>query len=244
MRPISDLIRIALSFEVLQAVFEFLGVSCPGESKTQSHCKTIIFSHFGQRYPVRIFSSQHIAMTHSLVIMGVSGCGKSSLGQAVANATACALIEGDDFHSAANITKMTSGTPLTDADREAWLADLGEQLRERGQNKGQGTVLTCSALKLRYRNQLRAASPGLRFAFLEITPDQALLRVAARAGEHLFPASLVDSQFAALESPTGEEGVLTLDATLALPQLTLRVTDWLQSHRHADAQMVSNNAAN
>ena len=183
-------------------------------------------------------------MTYSLVIMGVSGCGKSSLGQAVANATACALIEGDDFHSAANITKMTSGTPLTDADREAWLADLGKQLRERGQTKGQGTVLTCSALKLRYRNQLRAASPGLRFAFLEITPDQALLRVAARAGEHLFPASLVDSQFAALESPTGEEGVLTLDATLALPQLTLRVTDWLQSHRHADAQMVSNNAAN
>ena len=183
-------------------------------------------------------------MTYSLVIMGVSGCGKSSLGQAVANATACALIEGDDFHSAANIAKMKSGTALTDGDREAWLADLGEQLRGHEEGKGQGTVLTCSALKLRYRNQLRAASPGLRFAFLEITPEEALLRVAARAGEHLFPASLVDSQFAALESPTGENGVLTLDATLALPQLTLRVTDWLASEHGAVANLSHDTTAN
>lgn len=183
-------------------------------------------------------------MTHSLVIMGVSGCGKSSLGVAVAQALNCPLIEGDDFHSAANIAKMTSGTPLTDADREAWLADLGAQLRRHSNSKGNGkvisTVLTCSALKLRYRNQLRAASTGLRFAFLEITPDQALLRVAARAGEHLFPASLVDSQFAALETPHGEDGVLTLDALMALPQLTQRVTDWLQRHPSTDTKLASN----
>ena len=183
-------------------------------------------------------------MTHSLVIMGVSGCGKSSLGVAVAQALNCPLIEGDDFHSAANIAKMKSGTPLTDADRETWLADLGEQLSGNGKGKSSGTVLTCSALKLRYRNQLRAASPGLRFAFLDITPNEALLRVAARAGEHLFPASLVDSQFEALESPSGEDGVLTLDATQALPQLTQRVTDWLKSRQYADAQSVENNAAN
>jgi gluconokinase len=100
---------------------------------------------------------------------------------------------------------------------------LGQQLREHAQ----GAVLTCSALKLNYRQQLRAASPGLRFAFLEITPSEALLRVAARAGEHLFPASLVDSQFATLESPTGEPGVLTLDATQPLPQLTAHITEWL-----------------
>jgi gluconokinase len=162
-------------------------------------------------------------MTPSLVIMGVSGCGKSSLGQAVANAFAQPLIEGDDFHSAANKAKMTSGTPLNDADRQAWLAELGGQLREHVQ----GAVLTCSALKLKYREQLRSASPGLRFAFLNITPDEALVRVAARAGEHLFPASLVDSQFAALESPTNEPGVLTLDATQPLPQLTAQISDWL-----------------
>jgi gluconokinase len=93
-------------------------------------------------------------------------------------------------------------------------------------------VLTCSALKLKYREQLRVASPGLRFAFLNITQGEALLRVAARAGEHLFPASLVDSQFAALESPTGEPGVLTLDATQPLPQLTAQITDWLAVTAH------------
>lgn len=169
-------------------------------------------------------------MTHSLVIMGVSGCGKSSLGVAVAHAIARPLIEGDDFHSGANKAKMTSGTPLTDADRQAWLAELGQQLR----THVEGAVLTCSALKLSYRNQLRAASPGLRFAFLDISPEQSSLRVAARAGEHLFPASLVDSQFAALQSPTGEPGVLTLDASLPLPQLTARVTQWLAASATAN----------
>jgi gluconokinase len=162
-------------------------------------------------------------MTHSLVIMGVSGCGKSSLGQAVSRAVNWPLIEGDNFHSAENIAKMMSGTALTDADRQAWLSDLGRQLSARAH----GVVLTCSALKLSYRQQLRVASPGLRFAFLRISPSEALLRVAARAGEHLFPASLVDSQFAALESPSAEPGVLSLDATLALPQLTDQITDWL-----------------
>ncbi len=161
--------------------------------------------------------------------MGVSGCGKSSLGQATACALAQPLIEGDDFHSAANKAKMTAGTPLTDADRQTWLAELGQQLREHPQ----GAVLTCSALKLKYREQLRAASPGLRFAFLNITPDEALLRVAARAGEHLFPASLVDSQFAALETPANEAGVLTLDATQPLVQLTTHITDWFRPRADA-----------
>ena len=170
-------------------------------------------------------------MTHSLVIMGVSGCGKSSLGEAVASALAQPLIEGDNFHSAANNAKMTSGTPLTDADRQAWLAELGQQLRQHAH----GAVLTCSALKLRYRQKLRAASPGLRFAFLNITPSEALLRVASRAGEHLFPVSLVDSQFAALESPSDEAGVLTLDATEPLPKLTARITDWLAASATAAA---------
>ena len=158
--------------------------------------------------------------------MGVSGCGKSSLGRAVADAISQPLIEGDDFHSAANKAKMASGTPLNDADRQAWLAALGEQLREHAQS----AVLTCSALKFNYRQQLREASPGLRFAFLDITPSEALVRVAARAGEHLFPASLVDSQFAALESPSDENGVLTLDATQPLNQLTERITNWLSVH--------------
>jgi gluconokinase len=167
-------------------------------------------------------------MIPSIVIMGVSGCGKSSLGHSVAQALSQPLIEGDDFHSANNIAKMMSGTPLTDGDRQAWLTELGQQLSAHEQ----GAVLTCSALKLKYRQQLRAAAPGLRFAFLEISPSEALLRVAARAGEHLFPASLVDSQFAALETPSGEPGVLTLDATRPLPQLTGLISEWLATSTH------------
>jgi len=89
-------------------------------------------------------------------------------------------------------------------------------------------VLTCSALKRRYRDRLRAAAPGLRFVFMEIDRDDALARVAARSA-HFFSASLVDSQFEALESPVGEPGVLRVDATAPVPQLQAQVSAWLHS---------------
>jgi gluconokinase len=160
----------------------------------------------------------------SLVVMGVSGCGKSSLAQAVAAALGLPLIEGDDHHSAENLRRMREGIALTDADRQGWLAQLAALLAARPQ----GAVLSCSALKRAYREQLRAAAPGLRFAFLQITPALAQERVAARAAKHFFASSLVDSQFAALQPPTGEAGVLTLDATLPLHQLQQQVLAWLQ----------------
>ena len=90
-------------------------------------------------------------------------------------------------------------------------------------------VLTCSALKRAYREQLRAACPDLRFAFLEIARDQAGQRVAARAGTHFFSSALVDSQFATLESPVGEAGVLRLDALLPIAQLQAQATAWLRT---------------
>ncbi|MEF7617525.1 gluconokinase [Aquincola sp. MAHUQ-54] len=161
-------------------------------------------------------------MNGSIVVMGVAGCGKSSLGAAIAQAEGLPLVEGDHFHSPASREKMSRGTPLTDEDREGWLATLGEQLRA----QPQGIVLTCSALKRRYRDTLRAAAPGLRFAFLEITRDDALARVAGRSS-HFFSASLVDSQFATLESPVGEPGVLRLDARLPLEQLQQQASGWL-----------------
>lgn len=154
--------------------------------------------------------------------MGVAGCGKSSLGAALAQAQGLKLLEGDDFHSDSNRQKMSQGIALTDADREGWLTSLGDELR----NAPQGLVLTCSALKRSYRERLRAASPGLRFVFLDIEPAQALQRVSARAS-HFFSASLVDSQFATLQSPLGEPGVLRVDATLPLNQLQSRVSAWL-----------------
>ena len=158
-----------------------------------------------------------------LVVMGVAGCGKSSLGQSLAAALQLPLIEGDDHHSAASRTKMSQGVPLTDADREGWLTQLGQLLQARPE----GAVLTCSALKKAYRDRLRAACPSLRFAFLQIDRAQAEARVKARAQTHFFSAALVDSQFATLESPTGEPGVLTLDATLPLSALEQQACAWL-----------------
>jgi gluconokinase len=161
-------------------------------------------------------------VTGSLVVMGVAGCGKSSLGAAVAQAEGRPLIEGDAFHSEASVAKMRQGIALTDADRDGWLERLGAELRRHAA----GAVLTCSALRLAYRQRLRAASPGLRFAFLEIGRDAALARVNARAAAHFFSASLVDSQFATLESPAGEAGVLCLDATAPLAALQQQVSAW------------------
>lgn len=161
--------------------------------------------------------------------MGVAGCGKSSLGQACADALGWRLLEGDDYHAAESVAKMRAGIPLADSDRDGWLATLGDLL----QTSGGGVVLTCSALRQRYRDRLRAAVPGLRFAFLQLDQDTALARVAARAG-HLFPPSLVASQFATLEDPSAEPGVLRLDATQALETLTGQVTQWLRSTADAD----------
>jgi gluconokinase len=168
-------------------------------------------------------------MTDSLVIMGVAGCGKSSLGAALAQATGLPLVEGDDFHSPASRAKMSQGIALIDADRDGWLATLSEQLRAHPE----GLVLTCSALKKTYRERLRQAAPGLRFVFLDISRAQAQARVAARASEHFFSTTLVDSQFATLQAPTGEPGVLRVDALKSLAQLQAEVTAWLNHKEQA-----------
>ena len=157
----------------------------------------------------------------SLVIMGVAGSGKSTLGAAVAARLGCGWLEGDEFHSEASRLKMAQGEPLTDADRASWLARLCEQLEQRP-----GVLVTCSALKRSYREQLRQASAGLRFAFLDIAQAEAARRVSTRGG-HFFAASLIDSQFETLESPVGEPGVLRLDALAPLDELEQQVCSWL-----------------
>jgi gluconokinase len=161
---------------------------------------------------------------HRIVIMGVAGCGKSTVGAAVAGAEHLPLVEGDDFHSAGSRAKMAGGVPLTDDDRADWLRVLGQQLA----SHGEGVVLTCSALKRAYRDQLRAAAPGLRFVFLEIGREDAQRRVSTRAS-HFFSAALVDSQFATLESPVGEPLVLTVDALAPLDLLQAQVSAWLHA---------------
>jgi gluconokinase len=163
-------------------------------------------------------------MNVSIVIMGVAGCGKSSLGRELAQVLHVPLVEGDDFHSPESRQKMSQGIALTDADRAGWLDRLGDQLRQ----QPSGIVLTCSALKRIYRERLRQASPGLRFAYLQISREEAQARVGSRDA-HFFSTTLVDSQFATLEVPTGEPGVLTLDATVPLPQLQAQVATWMMS---------------
>lgn len=159
----------------------------------------------------------------ALVIMGVAGCGKSSLAQALGRSVGSAVIEGDDFHPPRNKALMSQGIALTDADRAGWLTALGAELaRHRG-----AAVLSCSALKRSYRDCLRRAVPRLRFVFLDLDPATALQRVQARAGEHFFNPDLVRSQFETLEPPTAEPGVLSLDATLPVTALCDAVLDWL-----------------
>lgn len=157
------------------------------------------------------------------VVMGVAGSGKSTIAARLAAATGRVLVEGDDFHPAENIQKMSAGIGLTDDDRAGWLARLAQELR----SHPQGAVVSCSALKRAYRDRLRAAADDLRFVFLDVSPDLARERVVSRSGSHFFPPTVVESQFATLQDPSGEAGVLRLDATLPPEELTARAAAWL-----------------
>jgi gluconokinase len=145
-------------------------------------------------------------MTHRLLLMGVSGSGKSTIGPMLAEALSLPFADADAFHPPANIAKMAAGMPLTDEDRWPWLAALGAWLAA----QPSGGVVACSALKRLYRDRLREVVPGLRL--LHLHGDAALIaaRQAGRAG-HFMPAGLMASQFATLEAPAPEEGALLLD---------------------------------
>jgi gluconokinase len=160
-----------------------------------------------------------------LVVMGVSGAGKSVIGERLAKALRLPLIEGDEFHPARNIEKMRQGLPLDDSDRAGWLDRLGKELARHPH----GAVLACSALKRAYRDKLRHHVPGLRFVHLDLTQEQAQQRVASRRGGHFYPTSLVASQFEALEDPSGEDGVLVIDGMLAPDEVTRRAAEWVRA---------------
>ena len=145
-----------------------------------------------------------------IVVMGVSGCGKTSVGKGLAARLGSAFAEGDALHTRRNVEKMSAGIPLDDADRVPWLDRIGEALRQ-GRGDGTGLVVTCSALKRAYRDRLRrAAGGGLTFVFLRGSRQILWQRLAARRG-HFMPISLLDSQLATLEDPKDEAGVVTVD---------------------------------
>jgi gluconokinase len=151
----------------------------------------------------------------AIIVMGVSGAGKSSIGELLAERLGCDFAEGDRLHPASNVEKMAKGIPLTDEDRWPWLDLVGQQLAD-SVTAGRSLVLSCSALKRVYRQRLREAAGGnLRFVFLKGSPELLETRMGERTG-HFMPLSLLHSQLATLEAPEGEEGVVTvsIDATL------------------------------
>ncbi len=139
------------------------------------------------------------------VVMGVSGCGKSSIGAGFADAIGAQFTDGDDLHPAANIAKMRRGEPLDDTDRAPWLDRVGDALA------GGNRVIACSALKRIYRDQIRRrAGAQVVFLYLRGQRETLLARMAARPG-HFMPASLLDSQLATLEPPSADEVHLVQD---------------------------------
>jgi gluconokinase len=134
-----------------------------------------------------------------VVVMGVAGCGKSTVGPLIARALGADFAEGDTFHPPANVAKMSRGEPLDDSDRMPWLAAMADAIRE-WQTKEKPTVLACSALRQRYREILAGGSAGVRFVFLRGTQATIADRIGRRR-DHFMPPSLLASQFATLEEP-------------------------------------------
>ncbi|MEU2429779.1 gluconokinase [Streptomyces sp. NPDC007861] len=155
---------------------------------------------------------------HVVVVMGVAGTGKTTIGPLLADALGVPYAEGDDFHPADNVAKMTSGVPLDDADREPWLDAIGQWAHGRA---GLGGVVSSSALKRKYRDRLRAAAPDA--VFLHLTGDRALIerRMAERKG-HFMPTTLLDSQFATLQPLQEDEAGVSVDVSGTPQEITER----------------------
>ncbi|MFD9884118.1 gluconokinase [Streptomyces alboflavus] len=164
-----------------------------------------------------------MSTTHVVVVMGVAGTGKTTVGPLLAARLGVPYAEGDDFHPEANIAKMSAGTPLTDDDRWPWLDAIGEWAHGRA---GLGGVVSSSALKRSYRDRLRAAAPGL--LFVHLTGDRALIeeRMGQRKG-HFMPTALLDSQFATLQPLGADEAGVDVDVSGTPAEIADRAADAL-----------------
>ncbi len=152
-----------------------------------------------------------------LIVMGVAGCGKSTIGQQLADRLGWPFYDGDDFHPPANIQKMSEGIPLTDEDRSGWLITLADLIGNHVRHS-QSAVIACSALKQKYRDILRVDA-SVRFVYLRGSYDLIEARLRKRSGHYMKP-ELLASQFAALEEPYG---VLAFDVSLAPEQLVTEI---------------------
>jgi gluconokinase len=164
--------------------------------------------------PQRVWSA---ALAHAIakpvivVVMGVSGSGKTTVAALLAAALGCQFQEGDDLHPRENVEKMHGGTPLTDADRMGWLHKIAEEI-DGWRARGESGVLTCSALKRSYRDIIIGNRPGVTLVYLKGSYDLIRRRMVARH-EHFMPVALLDSQFATLQEPTPVEHPITVDVS-------------------------------
>lgn len=158
-------------------------------------------------------------MALRVVVMGVSGSGKSTVGRALAESLGLPYVEGDSLHPPRNVQLMAAGTALTDADRHGWLQAVAAQLAAAQQH---GVVVSCSALRYSYRELLRASAPDLRLVHLVGEPAVLAQRMQTRAG-HYMPASLLQSQLDTLEPPTTDEAAITVDIDAPVSTIAERV---------------------
>jgi gluconokinase len=165
-----------------------------------------------------------------MLLMGVSGCGKTTVGQQLAERLGWSYQEGDALHPPANVAKMAGGTPLTDADRLPWLAAVAAWIDAR-RAAGECGVVSCSALKRAYRQLLIGDRPDVRLVYLQGTRDQLAERLAARTG-HYMPAGLLDSQLATLEEPTAAEQPLVVTIDQPVVAIVTAIAETIQPLGH------------
>lgn len=178
---------------------------------------------------------------HIWLVTGPAGCGKSTVAAYLSEALGFPYLEGDEFHPKANIDKMASGQPLTDADRWDWLTILREASLKKLAEGADGVVLTCSALKRKYRDVIRVApyyshDVILHFVYLHAPEEVLIQRVGARKG-HYMGASMVHSQFSILEPPTAEEtDVISIDVSSTMEEVQREALDRVLQQMDEDAQ--------
>lgn len=167
-------------------------------------------------------------MTTVYVIMGVAGCGKTTIGQALANELDCAFYDGDDFHPSENVAKMAQGIPLNDTDRAPWLARLAALITDH-LTKGITAVIACSALKKAYRDQLRVADQ-VQFVYLQGNFDLIWKRIRQRQN-HYMKADMLRSQFDTLEPPTASEAII-IPIALSIEEIITRIINQQGKKQH------------
>lgn len=183
-----------------------------------------------------MFSNEEASAPHApLVVMGVSGAGKTTVGVEIALRLGRPFIDADDLHPQANRRKMESCVPLDDSDREPWLRAVGKAISAEVQ-RGRPPVVACSALKIGYREQLRAECPDIAFVYLDGAPEIIAARMSGRQHEYM-PAELLPSQLRALEPPLGDERAIRIDIEKPVDLIVSQAISWLRTLEPTDQEV-------